>query len=59
MVLHEDSIAVLVIGDDLGEPFRLEVLSSLLCILGLHNNHIPSIAALVKQATCCCTILER
>ena len=48
MILHAYRITILVIEYDLGEALCFDILTPLSRVLGLHNDHIAAITALLK-----------
>lgn len=59
MILDAYRISVLVLDNDASQLVRSDVLAPLLCIPGLHDNHEPSIPALVEQPANRRTLLDR
>lgn len=58
MVLDENNIAMLLSCNDRPHASRLDVLPSLSGILGLHDDHVPTVTSLVEQTTSCSSSFE-
>lgn len=48
VVLDAHSIFMLLFKDDSGQIVRFDVIAPLLCVLGLHDDHVSAITALVQ-----------
>jgi hypothetical protein len=58
VVLDAHDVAVVISEDHLAQTLRLDVFPPLLRVLGLHNDHVATLAAFVQQSTSRRSFLE-
>lgn len=58
VILNAVHVVMMMLENDLGVLLALDVLSPLLCIEVLHNDHVAAFASLLEQSSGCGVILE-